>query len=162
MTGPWGTIARAGFVAGVLDIADALLVSGLRGVSPGRVLRHIASGVLGPGAAQGGVPAALLGLFLHFVIATGAAAAYFLASRRFSVLTRRPIICGMLFGLCVWATMQYVIVPLSLVRMGGGPQLNWMLLNMLAIHMFGVGVPIAWIVSSSEARTKSPRILPHQ
>jgi len=143
----WGTVARAGLVAGALDIADAFLVSGIRGVSPVRVLRHIASGVLGPGAAQGGVPAALLGLLLHFTIATGAAATYFLASRRFPLLIRRPIVCGMFFGLCVWAVMHYVILPASLVRMGPGPQLGWPLVNMLGIHMFGVGVPIAWITA---------------
>ena len=134
-------------MAGVLDIADAFLVSGIRGVSPGRVLRHIASGVLGPGAAQGGVPAALLGLLLHFTIATGAAATYFLASRRFPVLVRRPIVCGIIFGLCVWTVMHYVILPASLVRMGPGPQLGWPLVNMLGIHMFGVGVPIALITA---------------
>ena len=139
----WGTVLRAGLVAGVLDIADAFVVSGLRGVAPGRVLRHIASGVMGPGAAQGGVPAVLLGLLLHFVIATGAAATYFLASRRISLLRQRPILCGLFFGLCVWATMQYLILPLSLVRRGPGPQIGWPLVNMLGIHMLGVGLPIA-------------------
>ena len=55
--------------------------------------------------------------------------------------------CGIIFGFCVWVVMHYVILPASLVRMGPGPQLGWPLVNMLGIHMFGVGVPIALITA---------------
>lgn len=138
---------RAGLLAGTLDIADALIVSGVRGVSPGRVLRYIASGVLGTSAAQGGVPAAFLGLLCHFVIATGAAAVFVLASTRIPFLWRRPFISGPAFGLCVYYVMQWIVVPLSLVRRGTAAQPWYLLVNQFGIHMFGVGLPIALVTS---------------
>jgi hypothetical protein len=77
-----------GLTAAALDILDAFAVSILNGRSPVRVLHAIAGGLLGPRAAQGGAPAAGLGLGLHFLIAIGAATTYFLASRRLPVLLR--------------------------------------------------------------------------
>ena len=146
------TIIYGGLTAGSLDILDAFLVSGLRGVSPERVLRHIASGVLGPSAAQGGIGVPALGLGLHFTIALGAAVTYWAASRKLSILVRHPIISGLAFGLGVWAFMQYVVVPLSLVRGGAGSPPLLMLLNQLGIHAFGVGLPIALFASWSARR----------
>ena len=142
-----GAVIRAGLLAGALDIADALVVSGIRGVSPGRVLRHIASGVLGASAAQGGVPAALLGLLCHFTIATGAAAIFVFASTRIPFLWKRPFISGPVFGICVYYVMQWVVVPLSLVRRGTAAQPWYMLVNAFGIHMFGVGLPIALVTA---------------
>lgn len=142
-----GAIVRAALLAGAIDIADAFIVSGIRGVSPGRVLRYIASGVLGASAATGGVPAALLGLFCHFTIATGAAATFVLASTRIPFLWRRPMISGPLFGICVYYFIQWVVIPLSLVRRATAAQPAWMLVNMLGIHMLGVGLPIALVTS---------------
>jgi hypothetical protein len=57
--------------------------------------------------------------------------------------------------------MRFVVIPLSLVRMGHpGPLL---IANQLFIHAFGVGVPIAWIAARSAQdlaleplETKSP------
>lgn len=142
-----GAVIRAGLLAGTLDIADALVVSGIRGVSPGRVLRYIASGVLGASAAQGGVPAALLGLLCHFTIATGAAAIFVVASTRIPFLWKRPFISGPAFGICVDHVMQWVVVPLSLARRGTAPQPWYLLVNQLGIHMFGVGLPIALVTA---------------
>jgi hypothetical protein len=52
---------------------------------------------------------------------------------------------GLLFGLAVWAFMQYVVIPLSLItrRPRTGPFFTWDLLGAWAIHMLGVGLPIA-------------------
>ena len=136
-------ILAGGIIAGILDIADALIVSWLRGGVPVRVLKYIASGVMGPEAMKGGTSMAALGLLLHFVIATGAAAVYVGVSRVVPLLLRRPVVCGLAFGLCVYFTMQYVIVPLSLVTRGTAPQPTLMLINAYGIHMLGVGLPIA-------------------
>lgn len=146
------TVVLGGFTAGVLDISDALIVSALRGVSPTRVLQYIASGVLGPSAFQGGLTTAALGLACHFLIAFTAAAVFFTLSRTWPVLVRRPVVSGMAFGLAVWATMQYVVVPLSLVRPGGGAPSALMLANALTIHALGVGLPIALFASRSARR----------
>lgn len=151
------TIIYGGLTAGTLDILDAFIVSGLRGVSPERVLRYIASGVLGPSASQGGLEVAALGLGLHFVIALGAATTYWAASQKLSILVRRPVICGLAFGLGVWAFMQYVVLPLSFVRGGAGSPPLLMLLNQFGIHAFGVGLPIALFASWSARRSQDAK-----
>ncbi|WP_031495271.1 hypothetical protein [Bryobacter aggregatus] len=138
-------ILLGGLVAGAIDLADAMLVFGLRGIAPFRILQAIASGWLGMAAFQGGNQTALLGLFFHFLIATGAAATYVLASRRFAVLRTRPIAAGLLFGLLVYGFMNLVVLPLSAARSGGDSLL--LQLNGIAVHMVGVGLPIAWITS---------------
>jgi hypothetical protein len=154
------TIIYGGLTAGTLDILDAFIVSGLRGVSPERVLRYIASGVLGPNASQGGLEVAALGLGLHFVIALGAATTFWAASQKLSILVRRPVICGLAFGLGVWAFMQYVVVPLSLVRGAAGAPPLLLLLNQFGIHALGVGLPIALFANWSARRSQDqPRSL---
>ena len=135
-----------GLTAGVLDIADALIFHGARGVRPWRILQAIASGLLGREAFAGGAWTAALGLGLHFFIATTAATVYALASLRLPVLVQRPFQCGAVFGLVVYAVMQYVVLPLSAFRPGPGAApgtIDWGLVNLLLAHVFCVGVPIA-------------------
>lgn len=153
MTRPraFDSIVLGGLTAGTLDILDAFVVTMLNGRSPARVLQAIASGVLGRSAYDGGAAAAALGLGLHFLIATGAATVYFLASRKFSILVRRPVWCGLAFGLGVWVFMYYVVLPVTFHRPNTIPALP-MLLNQLGIHAFGVGLPIAWFTSRSTRR----------
>lgn len=158
---PLESIVVGGLVAGALDITDAVVVTLLLGGRPLRMLQGIASGLLGPRSFEGGFGTAALGLGLHFFIALSAAAVYFTATRIWPSLLRRPLRSGIVFGLCVWAFMRFVVIPLSLVRMGHpGPLL---IANQLFIHAFGVGVPIAWIAARSAQdlaleplETKSP------
>jgi hypothetical protein len=134
-----------GLVAGTLDIADALLFNGTRGVAPHRVLQAIASGLLGRDAFAGGTWTAGLGLALHFFIATSAAAVYCVAARRLPVLLRRPWPCGAGYGLVVYAVMNHVVLPLSRFRSGRAPVegIDWALVNLLLAHVLAVGIPIA-------------------
>ncbi|HEX2224595.1 MAG TPA: hypothetical protein VHN15_10350, partial [Thermoanaerobaculia bacterium] len=104
-------ILWAGLIAGVLDITAAVIQWMLRGVPPVRVLQAIASGVLGGAAFEGGAGSGGLGLFLHFVIAIGAAAVYFAASRAIPFLLRQPVLGGTLYGAAVHAFMQFVVLP---------------------------------------------------
>lgn len=147
------TIVLGGATAGALDIVDAFVLALLNGGTPARVLHSIASGVLGRAAYDGGVPAAALGLGVHFFIAACAAATYYVAGRNLSVLLRRPVLCGLIFGLGVWAVMYHVVLPITFGRPYAVPALP-NLLNQLGIHAFGVGLPIAWFASRS-ARKRS-------
>lgn len=148
----FGTVVLGGLTAGVLDISDAFVVTVLNGGTPVRVLHGIASGVLGRSAYQGGAAAAALGLGLHFVIAMGAATTYFVASRRLPVLLRRPLWCGLAFGLAVWAFMYYVVLPITFSRPNRIPA--WpLLINQLGIHAIGVGLPIALIIARAGTRS---------
>jgi hypothetical protein len=132
-----GTLA-----VGVLDITDALVFFGLRGVSPTRLLQGIASGLIGRTAAlEGGLWTAALGLALHFFIAFMVVLVYLVASRRLPGLSRRPFLFGPLYGLGVYGVMTYVVLPLSAGRFA--PR-DWpQVVNQLLIHALGVGLPAA-------------------
>lgn len=148
------TVVLGGLTAGALDILDAFVVAVLNDGRPARVLQAIASGVLGRKAYQGGAPAAALGLGLHVLIAMGAATVYFLASRKLPVLVRRPVPCGLAFGLAVWAFMYNVVLPITFGRPNTIPA--WpLLINQLGIHAIGVGLPIALWASLSARRALS-------
>jgi hypothetical protein len=136
-------IVSAGLAAGVLDILAAFASSWARGVSPPRVLRYIASGVLGAGALRGEAAAAALGLVLHFVIATGWAALYWGAMRRIAFLRNHPVPAGLLYGVVVYLLMSRLVVPLSAVP----PRPLAISPEMIAIHMLCVGLPIALVLS---------------
>ena len=136
----WG-----GLIAGTLDICAAFLYAWLRaGVGPIRVLHSVASGLLGAAAFQGGGKTAVLGIALHFLIATVATAVFYFASRRLLFLIERPVIFGLLYGVAVYLFMNFVVLPLSNVALRPSP-ISVRLINMLII-MFCVGLPIALIV----------------
>ena len=135
-------VLAAGLAAGVLDILAAFASSAARGVGPARVLKYIASGVLGPAALRGGAATAGLGLLLHFVIATGWAAVYWAASRRIAFLRTRPVIAGLAYGVVVYFLMTRVVVPLSAVP----PRPAAVSPEAIAIHMACVGLPIALVL----------------
>ena len=139
---PLRAVVLAGLLAGALDITAALTLAYFRGAGPIPVLHFIASGVLGPTAFEGGAATASLGLALHFVIALGAAAVYWAASRWIRVLSTHPIPSGLLYGVAVYFFMNLVVLPLSAV-----PQRRFVpTLAMAAIHMLLVGLPIALVL----------------
>ena len=143
--GMW-TPARAlllgGLTVGVLDALDALVFLGLRGVPPARLFQGIASGLLGRSAFAGGTATALLGVLLHFFIAFAVVATYHMAARRLSGLTLQPWVYGPLYGLLVYAVMNFIVIPLSAIG-ARGPRSTSALLNGLLIHALGVGLPAA-------------------
>ena len=135
----WG-----GVVGGVLDISDAFVFYGLRGVKPSRILQTIASGVLGVASFKSGLKSAALGAILHFFIALTAAATYYAASRKVPLLTKRPVIYGLLYGVAVYLFMNLIVVPLSAVPKF--PVSTTALINGILAIMFFIGLPIAVIV----------------
>jgi hypothetical protein len=130
----YGTLA-----VGVLDLLDAFVFFGLRGVAPILIPQSIASGVLGRAAYDGGLGTAALGVLLHFFIAFGIVTTYVLASRRWPTLARRPFIYGPLYGILVYGVMNLIVVPLSAAVVGS--KTLPVVVNGLLIHMLGVGLP---------------------
>jgi hypothetical protein len=126
---------------GVLDLIDAMVFFGLRGVTPVRILQSIAAGLLGRDAFRGGPATAALGALLHFFIAFGIVCVYYLVSRRLGILTRHPVLCGLLYGVLVLVIMNRVVIPLSAAVTG--PMSLPVLVNGLLIHALGVGLPSA-------------------
>ena len=158
---PLSTIARAGVVAGILDGLDAAIVLGVFGVGVKRVFQYIASGVLGPASFQGGWLAAALGVAFHFIVAIGAATTYYLLSRWFSILIRKPIFCGPIFGLGVFVVMRYVVIPLSAVPKPR-PLVGWGLVNQLIAHTVLVGLSIGLIVARADGEAQRESAAPER
>ena len=136
----WG-----GLIAGTLDICAAFLTAWLRaGVGPVRLLQFVASGLLGPAAAQGGAKTAVAGLALHFLIATIWTIVFYLASRKWLFLIERPVMFGLLYGIAVYTFMNFVVLPLSRIPLRPMTAIGTTI-GLLTI-MFCIGLPIALIV----------------
>jgi hypothetical protein len=140
------TIFWGGLIAGTLDITGACVTAWLRaGVTPMRVLQSVASGLLGAAAYSGGRKVAVLGLALHFFIATTWTVVFYLASRKLRFLIEQPIVWGLVYGVVVYAFMNFVVLPLSRFPQRTPPALTSRLIGLVVI-MFCIGLPIALIV----------------
>jgi len=142
-------------IAGTCDITYAITSSFLRrGVAPSRVLQSVASGALGRSAYDGGAATAALGLGFHYLFAFSFTCAFFLAASRFAGLTRRPIATGAVYGVGIFAVMNYIVIPLS--RIGPRPILPMVVLvPEVLVHMFLIGVPIALAARRAFGRARS-------
>lgn len=144
---PIVVILIAGLIAGTMDITAACVTAWLQsGVTPPRVFKYIATGVLGAPALTAGVGTAALGLLLHYVIATGWAVLFYVVSRQVGVLINHAIISGLLYGVVVYVLMNFVVVPLSRVPPRRTPPLLSARAQQAAILMFCIGLPIALVV----------------
>ena len=142
-SGALPAIFSAGLLAGVLDITAAFVTWVPQGVAPVRILQGIASGLLGPQAFKEGLQTALLGGTLHFLIALSAAAVFYAASRKIDFMTRRPILSGVLYGVCVYLVMYWIVMPLAKMH-----PTHTLTRSIIAIvtHMICVGLPISLMV----------------
>jgi hypothetical protein len=140
----WKVIAGATLLVGTLDIADAFIFYGLRGVSPIRILQGIASGIYGRRALGMGHRSALLGLVCHFFIAFCATSVFLLAARKLP-LARRPWLYGSLFGIALYCVMNYLVLPVTKVppRPPFPPLVPFV--NGVAALVFCIGIPLAFI-----------------
>jgi uncharacterized membrane protein YagU involved in acid resistance len=151
----FGTIVYGGLAVGVLDALDAMIFFGIRnGVKPIRIFHSIAAGLIGrERAISGGLRTALLGLFLHFLIAFILATIFYVVSSILPVLVKRAVISGLMYGVAAYFVMNYVVLPLSAVPPRTGP-IPWaMFLNGVIGHALLVGLPIALLARRS-ARAK--------
>jgi len=113
-------ILLGGLIAGILDISYACIFSYIRrGTSP-VVICNRSPAVLWGGVLLRAAPKRLrFGLFFHFLIATTAAAVYYLASRRLRFLVNHPCIFGPLYGIGVYLFMNFVVLRFQLLDPGG-------------------------------------------
>ena len=132
-------ILTGGLIAGTLDILQACILFGWD------IPLVIAAGLLGKQAFHGGAGTYILGLLLHYFIATTATAIYYAVSRKLTFLSENWIVCGIFFGMAVELVMSFVVLPLSALHSRGPYQLHDLLLG-LGMHMLTIGLPIAFIV----------------
>jgi hypothetical protein len=132
-------ILYGALTVGVLDLTDAIVFFGLRGVRPIRIFQSIASGLLGRASFSGGIRTALLGIALHFFIAFVIVLTFLLVSKKMPALVRHPVASGLAYGIAVYLVMNLIVLPLS--NAGQGAFVLPVVINGLLIHMFGVGLP---------------------
>lgn len=148
------TILLAGFVAGLMDIAAAIISYYIRTQNePTKLFQFIASGVFGKEAFTGGTTMVLLGLLFHFMLAYIFAIAFYLIYPKIKLLSRNKIITGIVYGAIVWVIMNLVVLPLS-----NTPKLPFDPTQAaigMAILMVCIGLPISLIVHRHYARSIS-------
>jgi hypothetical protein len=137
-------IMLAGVAGATCDIVYAILYYGWKGASAERILQTIASGLLGKPAYDGGWPVAALGLACHYAIMIVAAALFWVVARQWAWLRDEPVTAGLLYGVCIYGVMNFVVLPLSAYPF----PLRFPLLTTttgLLVHMVGVGLSISLI-----------------
>lgn len=147
-----------GLVAGSLDIGENLIYNAFRHITPAMVFRYVASGLAGTRhAIAWGAAGVALGVVVHYLIALSWTAVFYVASRRWRLLTRRPVASGLGFGLVVFAVMNFVAVPRSGVPHPLPPMTLAHVLNALAPLLFCIGLTVALLTARFAPPPPPPR-----
>ena len=147
-------IMRTGLLAGTLDILAAFTNTYFAsGRGPDIVLKYIASGVWGSEAFSGGAVMMVYGFLFHYLIALGWTTLYFVAYPLLRSLQRPGfIISGIIYGVVVWAMMNYVILPQSNVA---PPGVSWgSAITGVLIIIVVVGLPVVFAAERFYNKTK--------
>lgn len=144
-----GLLAATSLLVALLDGTFAMAFYSIlrHRLITGAIWRSVASNVLGPPALQGGAPATMLGIAIHVAVATGWTLLFFAALRVLPALADAvrarwsAIAIGAIYGMVIWLSMQYVVVPLGKGKSASPATFNFW--AMLAWHAAGVGPPIA-------------------
>jgi uncharacterized membrane protein YagU involved in acid resistance len=107
-------VVTGGLLSGAIDLTYACTYHGIvSGVPPVRIFQSIGSGLFGKASFEMGATSATAGFIAHFVILIIAAGIFNAARRRFAYLREHAYVSGMIFGVGIWLTMNYVVLPLS-------------------------------------------------
>jgi hypothetical protein len=137
------SIVLGWLAVGVLDAIAASTNAAVRGVSPVRVWQYVASSLAGNDSFERGATTVVIGLLIHFGVALGVAVGFYLIARLFPFVIRHAVVSGIVYGIIVYFAMQYIFVPLTMVRQGA---FSWSgLITGVLIHIFFVGLPPALI-----------------
>ena len=102
----------AGLVAGTLDITAACIQAYLKTETmPSQVLKYVASGAVDPKTFSNDTMLAAVGLLVHFIIAISFTFFFFFLARQIPSLVKYPVLIGVLYGVFVWGTMRFIILP---------------------------------------------------
>jgi hypothetical protein len=133
----------ATFIAGVLDIALAFINSYFsNGVTPGIVLRYIASAIYGPRAFSQEGSFEMLGLAFHFFITFVFAVLYFYWLGNIRIVRRNWLLSGIIYGTLICIVMNFMVLPLT--KISSGPIQLIPLLKSIGMQIIGTGIPITY------------------
>lgn len=135
-------IAITGLIAGTLDIVAACTQAYIkRGTTPDKVFEYIASAFLGKDAFGGGLGVQIMGLIMHYMIATGWTTLFFLLYPRLGFMRGNKYVIGVLYGVFVQIMMTRVLVPMTQVNQG---PFNWGgAIQAALILVVCIGIPIS-------------------
>jgi hypothetical protein len=137
-------------VSGSLDILSAFIFNGIKGASPGQVLRYVASGPFGDAMRQGGGTEAAIGLLVHYGLMAIMVAVFVLAFERSAAIRRSPLVSGIVYGFLIYLVMYWVVTP---ARFGMFPKLSlWGVGNALFSHLLCVGLSMGYVVNRAMTR----------
>jgi len=77
------------------------------------VFHYIASGLVGARAFRGGLASVALGVAIHYTIALTWTGVFYAASRKLTILSRRPVASGLVYGGAIYVYMNFIVLPLS-------------------------------------------------
>lgn len=109
----WRPIVAGGLICGVLDINAAFISAYLAADrTPPWVLRAVATALLGRDQAfSAGAWVEVMGLAMHFLVATTWTTVFYLLSRKFPGLLSHAFVAGPLYGAGVYLFMNCVTIP---------------------------------------------------
>jgi len=107
------TLLGAGILVGFLDGLAAVIQTLVNNGNLVKTFQFIASGIFGTSAFSGGNTMVALGVLFHFCIAFIWTLIFFFLYPRLKLNSINWIITGILYGLVVWAGMNFVVLRLS-------------------------------------------------
>lgn len=144
-------VLKAGLLVGTLDILAAFLHYFIKtNKDPLPVLKFIASGIFGKEAFTGGNSMYTWGLVFHFIIAIAFTFFFFWIYSIFPSLFKYRLLTGIVYGLFIWAVMQFIVLPLS-----NAPKMAFRPLNAMlaaAILIICIGIPLAFLAVNEITR----------
>ncbi len=147
-------ILRVGLIAGTLDITENLIFNAFRHITPVMVFHFIASGLLGAKAAvELGWISFALGVAIHYFIAISWTAVFYLASRKIQVLTRRPVVSGLLYGGLVYIIMNFVVLPVTRIPHSRPAATVASRVSGVLALLFCIGLTVSLLIARADRRS---------
>lgn len=149
-----GYALLSALIAGSLDICLAFLTAFIKsGAGADRVLRFVASGLIGKNAFTGSDWIVLLGLLIHYMIAIVFSFIFFLFYPKLQRLIKNKILIGIYYGIFVWITMNLLVLPLSktpsVVYSAGNVFIG------ISVLIIAIGLPLTFMAAKFYSKNKA-------
>jgi len=140
-------ILLAGLIAGTIDIIAAFIDAWFSfHATPQKVLNGIAGGAIGEENAAGSFLMMIFGLLIHFFIVYSYTFFFYFIYPGLKKIIRSNIVLGILYGLFIWATMRFIILP-TLSQVQFAPFKITKAFKPMLILIGAIGIPLSLMMS---------------
>ena len=94
-----------------------------------------------------------LGVAIHYAIALAWTAIFYVTAAKFVLLTRTPILSGLVYGVIVYLVMNFLVLPMTAVPPRPAAVTLVNRINAVLALMICIGLPIALLVRKTETST---------